>query len=85
MFGEYGIYVNGKITGLICDDQFFLKPTEAGRRQLRETIEAPAYPGSKPFFLIEDLEDRDYLTTLISATYSELPEPKPKKHKNRQR
>lgn len=79
MFGEYGIYINGKIIGLICDDRFFLKITEAGRSQLREITEAPAYPGSKPFFLIEDPEDRDYLTVLISATYNELPEPKPKK------
>lgn len=79
MFGEYGIYVNGKITGLICDDRFFLKITEAGRRTLHEITEAQAYPGSKPFFLIEDLEDRDYLSELISATYNALPEPKPKK------
>jgi TfoX/Sxy family transcriptional regulator of competence genes len=79
MFGEYGIYLNGKIIGLICDDQFFLKITDAGRKIIRESIEAPAYPGSKPFFVIEDLEDRDYLSTLISATYNELPEPKPKK------
>jgi TfoX/Sxy family transcriptional regulator of competence genes len=78
MFGEYGIYINGKIIALICDDQFFLKITEAGRKIIRESIEAPAYPGSKPFFLIEDLEDRDYLTDLITATYKELPEPKPK-------
>ena len=79
MFGEYGIYVNGKIIGLICDDRFFLKITEAGRRTLHEITEAQAYPGSKPFFLIEDLEDRDYLSALISVTYNELPEPKPKK------
>ena len=79
MFGEYGIYVDGKIIGLICDDQFFLKITEAGRQTLHEIMEAQAYPGSKPFFLIEDLEDRDYLSALISATYNELPEPKPKK------
>ena len=79
MFGEYGIYLNGKIIGLICDDQFFLKITDAGRKIIRETIETQAYPGSKPFFLIEDLEDRDYLTILISATYNELPEPQPKK------
>lgn len=75
MFGEYGVYLNGKIIGLICDDQFFLKITDAGRKFIRESIEAPAYPGSKPFFLIEDLEDRDYLSALISATYNELPEP----------
>ena len=31
MFGDYGIYCNGKIFGLICDDCFYVKPTETGR------------------------------------------------------
>ena len=31
MFGDYGIYCNGKIFGLICDDRFYVKPTAAGR------------------------------------------------------
>ena len=35
MFGDYGIYCNGKIFGLICDDCFYLKPTEAGRKLIR--------------------------------------------------
>ena len=30
MFGEYGVYLDEKIVGLICDNQFFLKKTEAG-------------------------------------------------------
>ena len=25
MFGDYGIYLDGKIFGLICDDQLFIK------------------------------------------------------------
>ena len=31
MFGDYGIYCDGKIFGLICDDRLYIKPTEAGR------------------------------------------------------
>ena len=27
MFGEYGLYCEGKIVALVCDDQFFVKPT----------------------------------------------------------
>ena len=30
MFGDYAIYCNGKIFGLICDDRFYIKPTTAG-------------------------------------------------------
>lgn len=81
MFGEYGVYCNGKIIGLICDNQFFLKITKTGKNLLHEVIEAPAYKGAKPSFLIESLDDRDYLSELVSATYEELPVPKPKKKK----
>ena len=31
MFGEYGIYCDGKIFGVICEDQLFVKITERGR------------------------------------------------------
>ena len=31
MFGEYAVYRNGKVVALVCDNQFFLKPTAAGR------------------------------------------------------
>ena len=32
MFGEYGMYCDGKIFALVCDDQFFIKITNAGKR-----------------------------------------------------
>ena len=32
MFGEYGVYCNGKIFAVICDNQLFIKITEAGRK-----------------------------------------------------
>lgn len=31
MFGEYGLYLNGKFFALICDDRFFVKDTPEGR------------------------------------------------------
>ena len=74
MFGDYGIYCNGKIFGLICDDCFYLKPTEAGRKLLR-TVDMRHY------FYIADVDDRDYLSNLVKETYKELPEPKSKKKK----
>ena len=82
MFGEYGIYADGKIFALICDNKLFIKPTEAGRMFIQDVVEAPAYPGAKPSFLIEDkLEDRDWVSELVRITVKELPEPKPKKKK----
>ncbi len=79
MFGDYGIYCNGKIFGLICDDRFYLKPTEAGRTLLRKEELRPPYDGAKDYFYIADVDDRDYLSSLVRETYKALPEPKKRK------
>ena len=82
MFGEYGVFSNGKIFALICDNKLFIKPTESGRAFIQNVVEAPPYKGAKPSFLIEDkIEDRDWLSELIRISLKELPEPKPKKKK----
>ena len=84
MFGEYGVYSDGKIFGLICDNKLFIKPTEAGRVYIKDPVEAPPYTGAKLSFLIEDkLEDREWLSNLVRITLKELPEPKPKKKKEK--
>jgi len=86
MFGEYGIYSDGKIFALVCDNKLFIKPTEGGRIFIKDIVEAPPYPGAKPKFLIEDkLEDREWLSELIRITVRELPEPKPKKKKTKKK
>ena len=81
MFGDYGIYCNGKIFGLICDDHFYLKPTDEVRPLLRQIDMRPPYEGAKPYFYIADVDDRDYLSSLVKETCHHLPEPKPKKKK----
>jgi TfoX/Sxy family transcriptional regulator of competence genes len=84
MFGEYGIYADGKIFALICDNKLFVKPTQSGREFIGDVVEAPAYPGAKPSFLIEDkIEDREWLSELIRISVKELPMPKPKKKNGR--
>lgn len=78
MFGDYGIYCNGTIFGLICDNAFFVKPTEPVRQMLRTEEMRPPYDGAKPYFYIEDVDDRDYLSSLVKATCAALPKPKSK-------
>ena len=41
MFGEYALYSKGKVVALICDNQLFVKATEAGRSFIGEVVEAP--------------------------------------------
>ena len=72
MFGDYGIYCDGRIFGLICDDCFYLKPTEAVRPLLRNVEMRPPYPGAKDYFYIADVDDRDYLSLLVSETMKKL-------------
>ncbi len=79
MFGDYGVYCDGKVIGLICDNQFFLKKTDAGLDKGFE--EAPPYPGAKPAFLVDSADDREEMARLVRATYEALPEPKPRKKK----
>jgi len=86
MFGEYGIFSNGKIFGLICDNKLFIKPTQAGRTFIKDVVEAPPYKGAKPSFLVEDkIEDREWLSELVRVTLKELPEPKPRKKKSKRK
>lgn len=82
MFGDYTVYCGGKVIGLICDNTFYMKKTKAGASLLGTTAEeAPPYSGAKPYFVIEDLDDRAALCELIRQSYEELPMPKPKKKK----
>ena len=81
MFGEYGVYSGNKLFGLICDNQLFVKPTDGGRQFIGKVVEAPAYPGAKPSFLVEEIDDGDWLSELVRITTRELPEPKPKRRK----
>lgn len=83
MFGEYGMYCDGKIIALICDDQLFIKPTAAGRVYLGEVTDGAPFPGAKPYFLIEGdrWDDADWLADLVKTTADDLPAPKPKKAK----
>lgn len=81
MFGEYGMYCDGKIFALICNNQLFIKITDAGRRLFPELREEAPYEGAKNYFWVENVDDRDALASLVTATCQALPEPKPKKRK----
>lgn len=83
MFGEYGLYCDGKMFAIVADDQLFIKPTEAGRAwisALDAIQEASPYPQAKPYFLIcgELWDEREWLVQLARRSAAELPLPRPK-------
>ena len=84
MFGEYALYLNGKVVAFVCDNQLYVKPTPEGRSVLRTVCEHSPFPVAKPHFRIDDeLEDRELLQRLLQATASALPGPKPKPTKRK--
>ncbi|MBO7467805.1 MAG: TfoX/Sxy family protein [Bacteroidaceae bacterium] len=72
MFGDYGIYCEGIIFGLICDNRLYVKPTKKGRDVLKAVEMQKPYEGAKDYFYISDVEDRDYLALLVRETLKEL-------------
>lgn len=81
MFGEYGVYCDGKIVGVICDNQFFVKKTQAGAALCPGCREAAPYTGAKPHLVMDSLDDRQLMAQFIRATWEELPPPKPPRPK----
>ena len=83
MFGEYGLYCDGKFFGVVCDDTLFLKPTDPGRAFAGDVEEGSPYPGAKPHLIVsgDQLEDADWVSEFVRVTTAALPAPKPKKKK----
>ena len=75
MFGDYCLYCDGKPVGLICDDYLYLKPLKQIESLLHEEDKQmkPPYEGAKPHFVITNVDDRDYISTLVKAITDNLP------------
>ena len=75
MMGEYIIYYRGKIVGGIYDDRLLVKPIKSAI-----SYKLP-YDGAREMLLVEDVDNKKFLTGLFNAMYDELPAPKIKKRK----
>lgn len=80
MFGEYGLYYDGKNFALVCDNTLFVKITAAGAAVAGRVAQVPPYDGAKPAYRISSakLNDRHWITSLVKATSDALPLPKKK-------
>jgi len=79
MMGEYILYMNGRIFGGIYDDRFLVKPTKSAMAMMPDADREFPYEGAKEMLLVDNVDNRDFLTELVTAMYDELPAPKPKK------
>lgn len=81
MMGEYILYFREKVVGGIYDDRLLSKNVTAARESMPDASLEKPYEGAKEMLLVENVEDKEFLTDLIKAIYDELPSPKPKKKK----
>ena len=81
MMGEFIIYYHGKIAGGIYDDRLLVKPVSSAIRYMPTAPFESPYEGAKEMLLVEDVDNKEFLTGLFHAIYDELPAPKPKRKK----
>ena len=74
MMGEYIIYCRGKSIGGIYDDRFLIKPSESAVRMIPHAAYEKPYDGAKDMLLVDNLEDKAFLKTLLENISNEVPE-----------
>ena len=80
MMGDYCVYCDGVLFGLVCDNNLFVKPTYPGASKLNKVEMRAPYPGAKDHFFIEDVDDRDALAELVRTTVAALPAAKSRRN-----
>ena len=79
MMGEYIIYYKGRIAGGIYDARQHIKPVKTAIDNVSDIRYEVPYEGAKEMILIEEVDNKEYLTELFKAIYDDLPTPKKKK------
>ena len=73
MMGEYIIYYRDKIVGGIYDDRFLVKPVKVALEMMPDAQMELPYEGGSRMLAVDNVEDREFLQSLIEAMYDELP------------
>ena len=81
MMGEFIIYYRGKVVGGIYDDRLLVKPVKSAIGFMSTATYELPYEGAKEVLLVDEADDKEFMTGLFNAVYEELPAPKPKKKK----
>lgn len=81
MMGEFIIYYRDKIIGGIYDDRLLVKPVKSAISYMPTLLYELPYEGAKEMLLVDEVDNREFLTGLFNTMYDELPNQKPKKNK----
>ncbi|MDE2087196.1 MAG: TfoX/Sxy family protein [Xanthomonadaceae bacterium] len=80
MFGEYALYVDGKVVAFACDNSLFVKPSTAAATLAPKLPRRPPYPGAKDYPVADELlDDADAIRRLLVETAALMPLPRPRK------
>lgn len=86
MFGEFGIYIDGKIVAFACDNSLFVKAADATAGMTASLPRRAPYRGAKPYPVADELlDDSDRLQALLIATAEAMPEAKARAPKRTRR
>ena len=81
MMGEFIIYYRGKIVGGIYDNRLLVKPVKSAISYMPTAPYELPYEGAKEMLLVENVDNKEFLTGLFDTMYASLPAQKPKKKK----
>ncbi|MGH8852979.1 MAG: TfoX/Sxy family protein [Telluria sp.] len=85
LFGEYALYLDGKVVAFACDNSVFIKPSRAVATLAPDLQQGPPYPGAKDYPIADELlDDPSALRRLLLETAELMPPPKEKKARTRQ-
>lgn len=71
MMGEYIVYYRGKIVGGIYDDRFLVKPVKSAIAYMPIAKYELPYDGAKEMLLVDDVDNKEFLTGLFNSMYDE--------------
>ena len=75
MFGEYALYLNDVVVGLVCDQTLFIKMTDETSGLLKGQVKTgPPYQGAKDAYILTEgeLEDDELMGRVLMAAYRDL-------------
>ena len=74
MFGEYALYLEGRVVGFAADNSLFVKTCDANGALIQGLPMRPIFPGSKDYAVADELlDDREALRQLLQVTAQGLP------------
>ena len=83
MFGEYALYADGKVAGLVCDDLLYVKILPASKELEVICEKGHPFPGARPHYIVDEgqLSTVQNLSSILVSVAKSAPKKKKKVRK----